>query len=212
MTNDLGKVPPMPMSDHPAEHDTIVTHLLPSEIDHLTGDEVILPGITVRDFWSWALGDLRLNANRGMLAQFLVAQAVGDQRLRDDGWGNFDVLTPEGIKVEVKSSGYLQSWKQPRLSKIVFSGLIGYSWSDETGYGAEREVRADVFVFAVHTCQDPATYDPLDLTAWAFYVVPGSAIRETGQKTMGLARVKCLAGTAIEWDNLRQAVHAASRL
>src|SRR5689334_1809608 len=86
----------------------------------LTGEEEILPGATVRDFWAWALGDLRLNANRGMLAQFLVARAVGDVRPRDDGWGNFDVLTPEGIKVEVKSSGYLQSWRQTRPSRIVF--------------------------------------------------------------------------------------------
>ncbi|MDQ3226352.1 MAG: hypothetical protein M3Q50_06965 [Chloroflexota bacterium] len=78
-----------------------------TEVALLSGNEQILPGIHVRDFWAWALGDLRLNANRGLLAQFLVAKALGDCRERDDGWGNFDVLTPEGIKVEVKASGYL---------------------------------------------------------------------------------------------------------
>jgi hypothetical protein len=184
--------------------------LLPSDIAQLTGDEPILPGVTVRDLWAWALGDLRLNANRGMLAQFLVAQAVGDQRLRDDGWGNFDVLTPEGVKVEVKSSGYLQSWRQSRLSKIEFSGLIGIPWSGETGYGTERVVRADVFVFAVHTAQDPAAYDPLDLDAWAFYVVPGPIISRLNQKTISLPRVQALAGAAVDWHGLRQAALAAA--
>jgi hypothetical protein len=176
------------------------------EVELLTGAEQVLPGVSVRDFWAWALGDLRLNSTRGMLAQFLVAKALGDPRLRDDGWGNFDVLTPEGIKVEVKSSGYLQSWKQSRLSRIVFSGLKGRSWDAETGYSAEPEFRADVYVFAVHTCQDPSIYDPLDLDAWIFYVLPAKRVREVGQKTLSLARLAALAPPPVSWSNLPDAV------
>ncbi len=67
-----------------------------SDIPILRSDEPTLPGVTVRDFWAWALGDLPLNASRGVLVQFLVAKAVGDTRLRDDGWGDFDVSTPRG--------------------------------------------------------------------------------------------------------------------
>lgn len=51
--------------------------IVPADIPLLTDDEKILPGFVVRDFWAWALGDLRLNANRGMLAQFLVSKALG---------------------------------------------------------------------------------------------------------------------------------------
>ncbi len=174
----------------------------------ITGDELLLPGVRVLDFWRWALGDLRLNSTRGMLAQFLVAQAVGDLRPNDDGWGDFDVLSPEGIKIEVKSSGYLQSWSQVNPSKIVFSGLMGRTWSAETGYGASPEVRADVFVFAVHTCQDPEAYDPLDLDAWDFYVLPGSRVRAVGQKSMNLNRVRSLAGDPVKWEELRASILA----
>ncbi|MDP9358717.1 MAG: hypothetical protein M3R02_26250 [Chloroflexota bacterium] len=188
----------------------MATFMSPNEVPVLTGGEPILPNVNVRDFWAWALGDLRLNANRGMLAQFLVAKAVGDTRLRDDGWGDFDVLTPEGITVEVKSSGYLQSWRQARPSKIVFSELMGRSWSAETGRGATPEVRADVFVFAVHTCQDPDAYDPLDLTAWAFYVLPATIIRELGQKSLSLPRVQSLGGSPLAWADLRAAGLAAT--
>ncbi len=115
-----------------------------------------------------------------------------------------------GIKIEVKSSGYLQSWQRARPSKIVFSGLMARRWSAETGYGATPEVRADVFVFAVHTCQDPSGYDPLDLTAWQFYVLPATIIRHLGQKSLSLARVQSLASEPVGWTGLRAAVSTAS--
>jgi hypothetical protein len=48
------------------------------------GSELITGRDSVLDFWRWALGDLRLNSTRGLLAQFLVARAVGDARRADD--------------------------------------------------------------------------------------------------------------------------------
>lgn len=177
----------------------------------LSGNEEILPGITVRHFWAWALGDLRLNANRGLLAQFLVARALGDARERDDGWGNFDVETPEGIWVEVKASGYLQSWKQKGLSTISFSGLKARSWEAETGYSPHPEFRSDVYVFAVHTCQDPSIYDPLEVNAWDFYVLPAGTVRRLDQRSIRLSRLHTLAPPPTKWPGLRQAVLDAAR-
>lgn len=179
------------------------------DVPLLTGDEVILDGLTVRDFWAWALGDLRLNANRGMLAQFLVAKVLQDPRPRDDGWGDFDVLSAEGIKVEVKSSGYLQSWRQSRPSNIVFSGLKGRSWTPETGRSPHPEFRADVYVFAVHTCQTPDTYDPLDIRSWEFFVLPVRKVRELGQNSIQLSRLGTIAPAAVHLENLRAEVLAA---
>jgi hypothetical protein len=178
----------------------------------LSGDEAILPGVTVLDFWAWALGDLRLNANRGLLAQFLVAKALGDARERDDGWGNFDVLTTEGIKVEVKSSGYLQSWKQTKLSTIVFSGLNARSWDADTGYSPKAEFRADVYVFAVHTCQDPSIYDPLQVSDWDFYVLPAATVKNLDQRSIRLSRLQSLASPPTTWAGLQQAVLDTVRL
>jgi len=66
--------------------------------------------IRVSAFFTWAFSDLRLNIVRGVLAEFLVAKALGDPR---DGvrnaWDNYDVLSREGLRVEIKSSSYLQS-------------------------------------------------------------------------------------------------------
>jgi hypothetical protein len=182
----------------------------PGELPPLTGDESLAPGATVRDFWAWALGDLRLNSTRGILAQFLVARALGDDRARNDGWGDYDVLTPEGIRVEVKSSGYLQSWGQRGVSRIVFSGLKARAWSDATGYSADAEFRADVYVFAVHTSTDRTKYDPLDLGAWVFWVAPVQVIAGLDQKTITLSRVEQVASGPLAWHDLDAAVRAAA--
>ena len=73
------------------------------------------------DFWLWAASDLVGNTNRGRLAEFIVARAVGLGRgdVRSE-WDVVDVLTPTGTKVEVKSAAYVQSWFQNKLSNIQF--------------------------------------------------------------------------------------------
>jgi len=91
----------------------------------LTGDEPFIGcAATVYDFWRFAMSDLLMNNVRGYLAEFLVARAVQAVGQRIE-WDAFDVLTPDGVKVEVKSSAYLQVWDQRAPSRILFSGLRG---------------------------------------------------------------------------------------
>ena len=136
---------------------------------------------TVLDFWRWAFSDLRENIVRGVLAEYLVAKAVGDPNPVRHAWDNFDVTTPSGTRIEVKSSAYLQSWRQKELSRIVFTGLVGRAYSYETNeLEAEPSLRADFYVFALHKCQIPDQYDPLDLDSWEFYVVAVDQLRDAG--------------------------------
>jgi hypothetical protein len=75
------------------------------------------------DFWRWSVSDLVSNATRGRLAEFIVATALEidlKAAVRDE-WAAFDLESPEGIKIEVKSAAYLQSWSQLKLSNICFS-------------------------------------------------------------------------------------------
>lgn len=57
---------------------------------------------TVLDFWRWGFSDLRLNIVRGVLAEFLVAKAVGATETPKEEWANFDVGTPASVRVEVR--------------------------------------------------------------------------------------------------------------
>jgi hypothetical protein len=99
--------------------------LIPKPARPLTGQERFSSDpSSVLDFWRWAFSDLRTNIVRGVLAEYLVARAVGDLSPLRKAWDNWDVTTATGIKVEVKSSAYLQSWNQRKLSAITFSTMI----------------------------------------------------------------------------------------
>jgi hypothetical protein len=167
---------------------------------------------TVTDFWRWAFSDLRMNNVRGILAEFLVAKAVGGTEAPKEEWANFDVQTPDGIRIEVKASAYWQSWPQRGPSKIIFSGLTARSWEEDGSYSADRQIRADVFVFAVQACADPVEYDPLDISQWKFYVLPASEIVRTGTRSMSLASLARYEAGPIVWGDLAEAVAAASRV
>jgi hypothetical protein len=156
--------------------------LEPKAVEPLGGSEKFTSSdLAVEDFWRWAFSDLRENVVRGVLAEFLVAKAARDPSLLRHAWDNYDVTTPSGTKIEVKSSAYLQSWRQKQISQIKFSGLIGRSYSYETNaFDADPTLRADLYVFALHCCQEPDQYDVLDLDSWAFYVVPVETLRDQG--------------------------------
>ena len=58
----------------------------------------------ILDYWSWAYSDIIGNTNRGALAEFIVARAIGSEAAVRNDWAAYDLETPSGIKVEVKSS------------------------------------------------------------------------------------------------------------
>lgn len=164
---------------------------------------------TVVDFWRWAFSDLRDNTIRGVLAEFLVASALGLTEMRRKGWDNFDVLTQSGIRVEVKASGYLQSWPQAKHSGLKSGRVAARTWEANTNeFGATPEVRADVFVFAVHTCKDPTAYDALDLAQWEFYVVPAGPVRDCGYKSLSISWVRRQT-EPVSFESLSAAIEAA---
>jgi hypothetical protein len=177
----------------------------------LVGHEPLLDG-SVADFWRWALSDLRMNTARGWFAEYLIAQAVGDPRPGRTEWGSYDVESAEGIKIEVKTSGYWQSWAQRTRSSITFGGLWSRKWTPQTGYEPEPSIVADVFVFAVQAALTADSYDPLDLSQWEFYVLPSSIIRERVGKSVGLTTLTQLGGAPIKLDGLRAAIVAAATI
>lgn len=193
------------MSDQPASFEWVPAPVLPP----LSGDERFKGAdASVIDFWRFAMSDLRMNNTRGYLAEFLVARALGVAAQRVE-WDDYDVLW-DGVKIEVKSSAYLQAWAQRRPSQIRFTGLRGRSWGDITaGLADEKTYKADVYVLSVLTTEDHALYDPLDVGAWQFYVLPRSVIEEKGVDSMSLATVDQLA-VAVAFDGLASAIRRAS--
>lgn len=129
---------------------------------------------TLLDFWRWSVSDILSNATRGRFAEFIVGAAVqlNFENLRDE-WDAYDLTTYEGIKIEVKSAAYIQSWRQKGYSKISFSIKPAKYWDSETNIqqGVSRR-HADVYVFCHLKHKDKLTIDPLKMEQWDFYILP----------------------------------------
>lgn len=144
-----------------------------------TGNEVLTDNgqstkYTLLDFWRWSVSDLLSNATRGRLAEFIVGSAIGlnPANLRDE-WDAYDLIADDGIKIEVKSAAYIQSWNQKRFSRVSFSIKPARSWENETSnQRGEPKRHADIYVFCHLKHKDQSTIDPLKMEQWDFYVVP----------------------------------------
>lgn len=192
----------------PAEQDGWI---LPVDRPGRRGDEQF-EGIaaSVTDFWRFAMSDLRMNNARGYLPEFLVARALGLDDVQRVEWDAYDLLVDGHIRVEVKSSAYLQAWEQPRLSRIEFSGLRGTRYDPRHGEDpGGRQLKAHVYVFGVQTATDPRSVNPVDVGQWEFYVLSKSDIEDGGVgKSLGLSTLTRLAGGPISWADLSDRVLA----
>jgi hypothetical protein len=140
---------------------------------------------SVGGFWSWAFSDLKENTTRGVLAEFLVASALGIVGDVKAAWEPYDLKTYSGIRIEVKASGYLQAWSTLKHSTINFSSLKGRVFNSETGdYSEEPSYNADVYIFCKHHAEQHAKYDVLDLDQWEFYVITREYLEGLGHKSV----------------------------
>ncbi len=164
---------------------------------------------SVLDFWVWMASDVLNNTLRGMVAEYIVSQAMEACTPVRVEWDTVDITTPEGLKIEVKSSAYLQSWHQNRPSAISFGIAKTYPWDWKTNQYGETQIRsADVYVFCVLAHLDGQTVNPLELTQWEFYILPTSTLDSSlgNQKTVSLSRLKDLGAVALGYDQIRNAV------
>lgn len=146
------------------------------------------PNKKILDFWSWNSSDLLNNTLRGALAEYIVALAMDiDLSSPRQDWTEYDLITSNGIKIEVKCSAYLQSWKQLKLSEIRFGCSPSQVFADQK-YAGERIRHSDIYVFCVFECQDPEIANPMNLDQWTFYIIPTKTLDEKlgEQKTISL--------------------------
>lgn len=188
------------------------------EISRKSGDEsfelngLSLP-LTLLSFWQWSASDMVGNAMRGILAEYIVASAVnmaaGARTERDA----YDIETPDGIKVEVKSGAYIQSWGQKKHSTIRFGIRPTQCWNSESNaFSSEIMRQADVYVFCLLKHKEQDTVNPLNLDQWVFYVLPTKTLNETigAQKSITLNSLKKLNPIKGRYEDLRASITKAA--
>ena len=157
------------------------------------------------NFWQWSFSDLTNNTLRGTLAEYIVAMALGiDDRIQID-WKSYD-LDYENLKIEVKSSAYIQSWAQKDYSKILFNVPTTKAFDATMGsYDENSKRQSDIYVFCVlsHKIQD--TLDPLNLNQWQFYIAETKSLNyELGNnKTVSLAKLKKIKVLSCDYNSLK---------
>jgi hypothetical protein len=170
--------------------------------------------VTLKDFWSWAYSDILNNATRGVLAEFIVMHLLGIERAYRLEWDAFDIETQHGLKLEIKSSAYVQSWKQHTHSRITFGIQPTQGWNATTNaYAMSSTRQSDVYIFCVLTEKDPHRIDPLQLEQWDFYLVETSVLNEVlgAQKTLGLQRLFALHPIHTDYRHLKEEIDKLER-
>ncbi|WP_338870150.1 hypothetical protein WBJ53_21990 [Spirosoma sp. SC4-14] len=132
------------------------------------------------DFWRWSVSDILSNATRGRFAEFIVATATNiDKTTVRDEWAAYDLETSDGIKLEIKSAAYVQSWFQRAFSKISFSTKAALHWDSLTNkQSSEKKRYADIYVFCLLYHKNKLTVDPLNMNHWEFYIMATKELNE----------------------------------
>ena len=107
-------------------------------------------------------------------------------------------MTPSGIKVEVKSSSYLQTWYQEKPSNVRFGINKTLEWLPESNeFAVPSRRHADVYVFCLISQLDKQLLNPFDLSQWEFFVVKTSDINTIygDRKSIGLRQVQALSAS-----------------
>jgi len=186
----------------------------PIKVLRKTGNETFIgldkeETLSLNGFWQWSASDLISNATRGVLAEYLVAVALElDQGVRSE-WDAYDLETEDGVKIEVKSSAYIQSWYQCKLSQIIFSIRPTFAWDFKTNLQAkEKKRQADIYVFCLLHHKDQNTINPMDMSQWIFYVISTKQLESAcfERKSITLKKLKSLAPKECTFSNLNVAI------
>lgn len=180
-------------------------------------EKIILPmGKTIgtlSDFWSWAYSDILGNAERGAMAEFLVACALELTDKPRITWDKYDLLLNENgreISIEVKASGYFQTWGQREKSKLIFGIQPTKAWDYVTDtFEEEQKRQAEIYVFCVHNANEKNDgMNTLDLSQWDFYLLPTSVLNEkTGkQKTISLDKLLKIGAEKCPYEELHERI------
>lgn len=182
--------------------------MLKSGHESFLSEGKILP-INLLSFWQWSHSDLLSNTLRGLLAEFIVSTALRLENTQRVEWASYDLLTRKNLKIEVKSSAYLQSWAQEKDSTIRFGISETLGWNALTNtYAPTISRQADLYVFCLYTHKDKITANPLNLDQWIFYLLPTTILNQhlPKQKTVSLSGLLRLKPIECAYSQLRDRI------
>ena len=159
-------------------------------------------------FYEWAYSDLLINSQRGHLAEYIVAVALGLTNQKRLEWDPYDLKYGD-IKIEVKSAAYIQGWEQNKPSVIGFDVKQTLDWNYQENKREEKYQRqSDVYVFCHLKHIDKETIDPTDMTQWDFYIAPTAVLNEIlkDQKRVCLSVLQSICTNKVCFENIKEEI------
>ncbi len=180
-------------------------HLTYQPGDTVISDNPHLQGASLLEFWRWAFSDLCDDDLKGIFAEWLVMKLLGVSGVRRMSWANSDVITQDGVRIEVKASSYWQSWKLldefgavrvPPLysisdkTRITFSGLKARDAITVPDSSKPQLLKSHIYVFAFQNEKNIERWNAMDLSQWEFYALPMKRVQQLGWKSISLKMLR----------------------
>jgi hypothetical protein len=159
----------------------------PERFFNTSGSPATLSGKTrtALDFWKWAYSDLMQNITRGYVAQYIVAWSLGIDGRPNEPWLPFDLLAPNGKRIEVKSTAKVQAWESERTIPKFSLGPTLY-WTSG-GRSKEATWNADIYVLCYFHGTERNSEKIMDLDLWKFWVFKKESVLELLHGTKSIA-------------------------
>ena len=196
--------------------------------ERFTGSETILsdgnpvhPEASMLNFWKWYASGILTNTIRGGLAEYIVALAVQDVRVFNDiqeVWDSYDLcmldeINSDEIKIEVKASGYIQSWYQKNGESTPKFGIGRKEvyFSDTATYSPDKIRAADIYVFCLYKPRDTISVEmlnPLEVSQWDFYILPTAILEreKPDESQISLRQLEQLGPRKVPFDQIRSTI------
>ncbi|MGB0864197.1 MAG: hypothetical protein ACPG19_08915 [Saprospiraceae bacterium] len=160
----------------------------------------------ITDFWKWTLSDLVENRNRGILAEFIVKEALQIKSSSRIEWDSYDFETVKGVRIEVKSSAYIQSWKQNEYSTISFNIKPTHKYTGNNQFSEDKKRQSDVYIFCILAHQNFNTINPMCLEQWEFYMIKTKTLDKElkEQQTIRISTLEIIGAIKCDYNNLKK--------
>lgn len=146
--------------------------------------------MNLMDFWRFQYSNIWDLS--GDMAEYVVAKALGiEVPFNKNGWSLYDIDYND-YRIEVKQTSDWHSWNRDGYvqKQPVFG--ISKAYSRYKDSSSEYKRQSDLYVFCHLKGNDAKSANPMNLSAWDFYVIPTKLINDRcgDSKTISFSRVK----------------------
>lgn len=173
--------------------------------DKLFTNDGMYLDFSLSDFWGWYASNTLNGAIRGAIAEYIVAKSldIDCESEPRQTWDAYD-LEYEGIKIEVKSSAFIQSKHNDKYSRISFSIEKHSHWNKDERW-EHKQRYSDIYVFCLFSTKDRNVADPMCIDQWQFMILPTSTINDKcgDQQSISLMSLLQLNPVICSYDTIK---------